>query len=101
MTNIILFIIIGIVAGILSGMFGIGGGIIIFTALVIWSGYNVYSQMSTQIPFEAPINIIRYNGKSVQTSLGDHNWIPKNVRIDQRYIMITINKATLTFTTLA
>ena len=51
---------------------------IIIMVLLIWIGCYVYNQKSTGIPFSAPITVIKYNGTAIPTSLGDHNWIPKN-----------------------
>ncbi len=51
---------------------------IIFIISLICVGCYIYSQMSTEIPFNPPTTVIKYNGKSIPTSLGDHNWIPKN-----------------------
>lgn len=49
MTSTILFILIGIVAGILSGMFGIGGGIIIVPALVYLCGFSQLKAQGTSL----------------------------------------------------
>src|SRR5690606_26664580 len=40
MENLPLLIVIGLVAGVLSGMFGIGGGAIIVPALILFMGYD-------------------------------------------------------------
>ena len=45
MVDLIIYIMIGIVAGILSGLFGIGAGVIIIPALVYLEGF---SQLKTQ-----------------------------------------------------
>ncbi|MBC8063033.1 MAG: hypothetical protein H7Y18_20570 [Clostridiaceae bacterium] len=52
--------------------------IIIFTVLLIWGGGYVYSQLTSEIPFSPPKTVVKYNGKAIPTSLGDHNWIPKS-----------------------
>jgi len=49
MTSTILFILIGIVAGILSGMFGIGGGVIIVPALMYLCGFNQLKAQGTSL----------------------------------------------------
>jgi len=49
MVNIGLFILIGIMAGILSGMFGIGGGIIIVPALVFFCGFSQLKAQGTSL----------------------------------------------------
>lgn len=54
MTNIILFIIIGIIAGILSGMFGIGGGVIIVPALVFLCGFSQLKAQGTSLAILLP-----------------------------------------------
>lgn len=54
MTSIILFILIGIVAGILSGMFGIGGGVIIVPALVYLCGFSQLKAQGTSLAILLP-----------------------------------------------
>lgn len=54
MTNIIIFILIGIVAGILSGMFGIGGGIIVVPALVFLCGFTQLKAQGTSLAILLP-----------------------------------------------
>ena len=40
MATVVKLVIIGVVAGISSGFFGIGGGIVIVPVLIYWVGYN-------------------------------------------------------------
>lgn len=54
MTNIILFILIGVVAGILSGMFGIGGGVIIVPALIYLCGFGQLKAQGTSLAILLP-----------------------------------------------
>ena len=54
MTNIILFILIGIIAGILSGMFGIGGGVIIVPALMYLCGFSQLQAQGTSLAILLP-----------------------------------------------
>lgn len=54
MTNIILFILIGIIAGILSGMFGIGGGIIVIPALIFLCGFSQLKAQGTSLAILLP-----------------------------------------------
>lgn len=54
MLNIFLFIIIGISAGILSGMFGIGGGVIIVPALVFLCGFSQLKAQGTPLAILLP-----------------------------------------------
>ena len=54
MTSTILFILIGIVAGILSGMFGIGGGIIIVPALMYICGFSQLKAQGTSLAVLLP-----------------------------------------------
>lgn len=55
MTSTILFIIIGIVAGILSEMFGIGGGIIIVPAFVYLCGFSQLKPQGTSLAILLPL----------------------------------------------
>lgn len=54
MTSTILFILIGIVAGILSGMFGIGGGVIIVPALMYLCGFSQLKAQGTSLAILLP-----------------------------------------------
>lgn len=54
MVNIFLFILIGIMAGILSGMFGIGGGVIIVPALVFLCGFSQLKAQGTSLAILLP-----------------------------------------------
>jgi len=47
--TILLLILVGLVAGILSGMVGIGGGIIIVPALVFFLGFNQHQAQGTSL----------------------------------------------------
>ena len=40
MEDLIIYLLIGAAAGILSGLFGIGGGVIIIPALVVLQGFS-------------------------------------------------------------
>lgn len=54
MINIILFIIIGTAAGILSGLFGIGGGVIIVPALIFLCGFDQLKAQGTSLAILLP-----------------------------------------------
>ncbi len=59
METIFILLILGIVAGILSGMVGIGGGIVIVPALVYFLGYSQHQAQGTVLfMFLLPIGIL-------------------------------------------
>jgi uncharacterized protein len=70
--NIFLFILIGLAAGILSGMFGIGGGVIIVPALVFLCGFSQLKAQGTSLAILLPpvgiLGFIEYYKKG-QTNL--------------------------------
>ena len=49
MTNIFILIVIGIAGGILSGLFGVGGGVIIVPALVFFIGMTQHEAQGTSL----------------------------------------------------
>lgn len=49
MLDIIIYIVIGAAAGILSGLFGIGGGIIIIPALMYLKGFSQLTAQGTSL----------------------------------------------------
>lgn len=49
LTHPLLFILIGLIAGILSGLFGIGGGIVIVPALIFFTGVSQQSASGTSL----------------------------------------------------
>lgn len=54
MIEIISYIVIGILTGILSGLFGIGGGIIIIPALVMFCGFDQLTAQGTSLAILLP-----------------------------------------------
>jgi hypothetical protein len=61
MYNIIIYIIIGIAAGTLSGLFGIGGGIIIIPALVFLQGFTqLKAQGTSLVAMLPPVGILAF-----------------------------------------
>lgn len=54
----IMFIMLGVLAGAMSGLFGIGGGIIIIPALVFLAGYTQHAAQGTTLAvFLLPVGI--------------------------------------------
>jgi len=54
MTDIILFIVLGVMAGILSGLIGIGGGVIIVPALIFMFGFSQHQAQGTTLALMVP-----------------------------------------------
>jgi len=54
MSGILLYILLGVVAGVLSGMIGLGGGIIIIPALVFWFGFSQHLAQGTTLAMMVP-----------------------------------------------
>jgi len=54
MANILLLIVLGITAGILSGLIGIGGGIIIIPALIFIFGFSQHQAQGTTLALLVP-----------------------------------------------
>ena len=49
MLNIFILVLIGVVAGVLSGLFGVGGGLIIVPALVFFIGMTQHEAQGTSL----------------------------------------------------
>ncbi|AND85998.1 TSUP family transporter [Clostridium tyrobutyricum] len=61
MLNVIIFIVIGIAAGILSGLFGVGGGVIIIPALMFFEGFSqLKAQGTSLIAMLPPVGILAF-----------------------------------------
>lgn len=59
MESIIILLVLGLAAGVLSGMIGIGGGIVVVPALVYFIGYSQHqAQGTTLFMFMLPIGIL-------------------------------------------
>jgi len=54
MVNIFLFIVLGIIAGVLSGLIGIGGGVIIVPALLFIFGFSQHQAQGTTLALLVP-----------------------------------------------
>lgn len=52
--DLVFFIIVGLLAGVLSGMFGIGGGIIIVPALIYLCGFDQLKAQGTSLAIMLP-----------------------------------------------
>ena len=59
MTTIIALIVIGLLAGILSGLVGVGGGIVMVPLLVLFLGFSQYQAQGTSLAVLAiPVTIL-------------------------------------------
>jgi len=54
MTGIVGYILIGVAAGILSGFFGLGGGLVIVPALIYLCGFNQLTAQGTSLAVMLP-----------------------------------------------
>jgi uncharacterized protein len=50
----VLFVVIGLAAGLLSGVFGIGGGVVIVPALIYWAGFTQHRATGTSLAVLLP-----------------------------------------------
>lgn len=59
MTNVVLYLLLGLIAGVLSGLIGVGGGVIIVPALVFLFGFSQHrAQGTTLASLVPPIGIL-------------------------------------------
>ena len=65
-------ILIGIAAGVLSGLFGIGGGTIIVPALVLWLGMQQRLAAGTSVAAILPVALVGATSYGVQ---GNVDWV--------------------------
>ena len=54
MTNILLYVVLGLVAGVFSGLIGIGGGLIIIPVLVLLFGLSQHMAQGTTLALMVP-----------------------------------------------
>src|SRR3989338_2503028 len=54
MNELLLYILLGLIAGVLSGLIGIGGGIIIIPALVLLFGFSQHQAQGTTLALMVP-----------------------------------------------
>ena len=54
MTNILLYLLLGLLAGFMSGLVGIGGGVLIVPALVFWFGLSQHEAQGTTLALLVP-----------------------------------------------
>jgi uncharacterized membrane protein YfcA len=50
----VIFVIIGVLGGIASGLFGVGGGVVIVPALIYWAGFNQHRATGTSLAVLLP-----------------------------------------------
>jgi hypothetical protein len=61
-------VVIGLVAGVISGLFGIGGGIVIAPLLGLWFGYGQHAASATSL---AAVGIVAVVGVVVYSIAGE------------------------------
>jgi hypothetical protein len=54
MSSWLTFVLIGIAAGIASGFFGVGGGIVVVPALIYWAGFSQHMATGTSLAVLLP-----------------------------------------------
>ena len=59
LTEFFALILIGLIAGIFGGMFGLGGGVVVIPALVMYMGFSQHQAQGTNLAFMlAPIGLL-------------------------------------------
>ena len=54
MSSWLTFVLIGVAAGIASGLFGVGGGIVVVPALIYWAGFSQHMATGTSLAVLLP-----------------------------------------------
>jgi uncharacterized membrane protein YfcA len=54
MAEWMIFLLIGLGAGVISGMFGVGGGLVIVPALIYWAGFTQHKATGTSLAVLLP-----------------------------------------------
>ena len=54
MSSWVIFVAIGVLGGITSGLFGIGGGLVIVPALIYWAGFSQHKATGTSLAVLLP-----------------------------------------------
>ena len=72
----LLFVLIGVLSGITSGLFGIGGGVVMVPALIYWAGFSQHLATGTSlavllppIGLAATIEYYRYGNVNLRAAL--------------------------------
>lgn len=72
----LLFLLIGILGGVASGLFGVGGGIVVVPALIYWAGFSQHLATGTSlavllppIGLAATIEYYRHGNVNVQAAV--------------------------------
>src|SRR5215468_11170712 len=72
----LLFVLIGALAGVASGLFGVGGGIVVVPALIYWAGFSQHLATGTSlavllppIGLAATIEYYRYGNVNLRAAL--------------------------------
>jgi uncharacterized protein len=61
MEDLIIYLLIGVAAGILSGLFGIGGGVIIIPALIFLQGFSqIKAQGTSLVALLPPVGLLAF-----------------------------------------
>src|SRR5512147_635385 len=50
----LIFVVIGVLGGVASGLFGVGGGIVIVPALIYWAGFSQHRATGTSLAVLLP-----------------------------------------------
>lgn len=71
-TNITQLIVIGTVAGLFSGLFGVGGGTVLVPLLTLWLGYDTKLAAGTSL---AAIGVIAFGGVIIHVFYGNVHFL--------------------------
>jgi uncharacterized membrane protein YfcA len=69
MTNIFLYLLVGLAAGVISGLIGIGGGTIIVPVLVFLFGLSQHQAQGTTLALLVPPSVSWLRGHTINTDM--------------------------------